>query len=150
MHDICISFCFFFFKQKTAYEMRISDWSSDVCSSDLTAQPEIRCFRLGFHPLGMAEQLQARGRQPHARRQAIGESGAHLLLQAGQPPYNCAVVQTQRTPRGSNAARAPNSHENPYVVPIRYRNLCTALMHFELYVRELDKCKVATQELKRG
>src|SRR3546814_1036094 len=27
---------FFFFKQKTAYEMRISDWSSDVCSSDLT------------------------------------------------------------------------------------------------------------------
>src|SRR3546814_8251121 len=29
---------FFFFKQKTAYEMRISDWSSDVCSSDLTFQ----------------------------------------------------------------------------------------------------------------
>src|SRR3546814_6498962 len=29
--------CFFFFKQKTAYEMRISDWSSDVCSSDLDA-----------------------------------------------------------------------------------------------------------------
>src|SRR3546814_14393588 len=28
-------YCFFFFKQKTAYEMRISDWSSDVCSSDL-------------------------------------------------------------------------------------------------------------------
>src|SRR3546814_5707433 len=27
----------FFFKQKTAYEMRISDWSSDVCSSDLTS-----------------------------------------------------------------------------------------------------------------
>src|SRR3546814_9916271 len=39
---MCVSrvvFCricfFFFFKQKTAYEMRISDWSSDVCSSDL-------------------------------------------------------------------------------------------------------------------
>src|SRR3546814_6231367 len=29
---------FFFFKQKTAYEMRISDWSSDVCSSDLIEQ----------------------------------------------------------------------------------------------------------------
>src|SRR3546814_4081769 len=29
------SYCFLFFKQKTAYEMRISDWSSDVCSSDL-------------------------------------------------------------------------------------------------------------------
>src|SRR3546814_3102908 len=32
-------FYIFFFKQKTAYEMRISDWSSDVCSSDLAAKP---------------------------------------------------------------------------------------------------------------
>src|SRR3546814_664068 len=32
-----LRFVFFFFKQKTAYEMRISDWSSDVCSSDLFA-----------------------------------------------------------------------------------------------------------------
>src|SRR3546814_4888219 len=35
---IACVFCVFFFKQKTAYEMRISDWSSDVCSSDLQAQ----------------------------------------------------------------------------------------------------------------
>src|SRR3546814_8863351 len=36
---VCVRlfFIFFFFKQKTAYEMRISDWSSDVCSSDLPA-----------------------------------------------------------------------------------------------------------------
>src|SRR3546814_8169598 len=33
---ILIMLCFFFFKQKTAYELRISDWSSDVCSSDLS------------------------------------------------------------------------------------------------------------------
>src|SRR3546814_4326065 len=33
---------FFFFKQKTAYEMRISDWSSDVCSSDLRDQQLLR------------------------------------------------------------------------------------------------------------
>src|SRR3546814_1320594 len=32
---VVCSLFFFFFKQKTAYEMRISDWSSDVCSSDL-------------------------------------------------------------------------------------------------------------------
>src|SRR3546814_6482453 len=32
---LCCRCVFFFFKQKTAYEMRISDWSSDVCSSDL-------------------------------------------------------------------------------------------------------------------
>src|SRR3546814_18325361 len=34
--SVCV--VFFFFKQKTAYEMRISDWSSDVCSSDLHQQ----------------------------------------------------------------------------------------------------------------
>src|SRR3546814_3917511 len=40
---LLLLFCFiFFFKQKTAYEMRISDWSSDVCSSDLFAAPVIR------------------------------------------------------------------------------------------------------------
>src|SRR3546814_8653723 len=37
----CVFF-FFFVKQKTAYEMRISDWSSDVCSSDLSDQPEFQ------------------------------------------------------------------------------------------------------------
>src|SRR3546814_1442965 len=38
-YRVCSVYCyvFFFFKQKTAYEMRISDWSSDVCSSDLDA-----------------------------------------------------------------------------------------------------------------
>src|SRR3546814_15269193 len=42
--------CVFFFKQKTAYEMRISDWSSDVCSSDLTPHPTSprRLCRQGF------------------------------------------------------------------------------------------------------
>src|SRR3546814_97550 len=34
--------CFFFFKQKTAYEMRISDWSSDVCSSVLLNYPDLK------------------------------------------------------------------------------------------------------------
>src|SRR3546814_972238 len=34
---------FFFFKQKTAYEMRISDWSSDVCSSDLLSRQILYC-----------------------------------------------------------------------------------------------------------
>src|SRR3546814_5924871 len=35
----------FFFKQKTAYEMRISDWSSDMCSSDLIDAPAVRPWR---------------------------------------------------------------------------------------------------------
>src|SRR3546814_6332905 len=41
-----MSVFFFFFKQKTAYEMRISDWSSDVCSSDLADAQEGRRFLL--------------------------------------------------------------------------------------------------------
>src|SRR3546814_5701347 len=40
-------FWFFFFKQKTAYEMRISDWSSDVCSSDLAVLTTAIGVRLG-------------------------------------------------------------------------------------------------------
>src|SRR3546814_6448756 len=39
---LAYSLCWFFFKQKTAYEMRISDWSSDVCSSDLIFRPPVR------------------------------------------------------------------------------------------------------------
>src|SRR3546814_17886351 len=40
-------YLFFFFKQKTAYEMRISDWSSDVCSSDLPVSPLV-CYEAIF------------------------------------------------------------------------------------------------------
>src|SRR3546814_8501849 len=42
---------FFFFKQKTAYEMRISDWSSDVCSSDLRLD---RGFAANIHAAAVA------------------------------------------------------------------------------------------------
>src|SRR3546814_2655169 len=42
---------FFFFKQKPAYEMRISDWSSDVCSSDLIARAE----ELGYDNVWLTE-----------------------------------------------------------------------------------------------
>src|SRR3546814_12536004 len=46
---MCMCVVFFFFKQKTAYEMRISDWSSDVCSSDLVGngQRVHRALELG-------------------------------------------------------------------------------------------------------
>src|SRR3546814_4125242 len=52
---------FFFFKQKTAYEMRISDWSSDVCSSDLPAPGSERAdIRIGS--------IQSRPRSPAQRQ----------------------------------------------------------------------------------
>src|SRR3546814_19926176 len=48
----------FFFKQKTAYEMRISDWSSDVCSSDLRRKPVWRSY-VGSCPALMALAISA-------------------------------------------------------------------------------------------
>src|SRR3546814_5496811 len=50
----------FFVKPKTAYELRISDWSSDVCSSDLVSDPHAGCMVLfradedGCQPFGTA------------------------------------------------------------------------------------------------
>src|SRR3546814_7193847 len=41
VNDCVCDVLFFFFKQKTAYEMRISDWSSDVCSSDLCREWQV-------------------------------------------------------------------------------------------------------------
>src|SRR3546814_9057245 len=43
---MCKSACFFLFTQKTAYEMRISDWISDVCSSDLTVRSSLAAYTL--------------------------------------------------------------------------------------------------------
>src|SRR3546814_2506282 len=56
-----VSSCVFFFKQKTAYDVRISDWSSDVCSSDLLV--EIADFGQLLEQLG----------QPFAGSQRHGE-----------------------------------------------------------------------------
>src|SRR3546814_11067959 len=48
---------FFFFKQKTAYEMRISDWSSDVCSSDLLGEALSEALPDGSRPAPPAVNL---------------------------------------------------------------------------------------------
>src|SRR3546814_11487428 len=58
---------FFFFKQKTAYEMRISDWSSDVCSSDLhrKSRPMPKAAAPGSRPSIPAPTASAQRRQTH-------------------------------------------------------------------------------------
>src|SRR3546814_4091465 len=55
--------CFFFFKQKTAYEMRISDWSSDVCSSDLVAHQ--RRFEVAALGQRFAVSIEASAKRAH-------------------------------------------------------------------------------------
>src|SRR3546814_18379289 len=68
---------FFFFKQKTAYEMRISDWSSDVCSSELRS-PEHSFLRPDRRAAaqGIAHLL------PPLQRHAFGQPARHLILHA--------------------------------------------------------------------
>src|SRR3546814_10117846 len=69
---------FFFFKQKTAYEMRISDWSSDVCSSDLLS---VRCREDGRRHRLFPQQrdgrfhVQARRAERFRARAGQGQSG---------------------------------------------------------------------------
>src|SRR3546814_7454330 len=69
--------CFFFFKQKTAYDMRISDWSSDVCSSDLVAVPN--GWSKGKQGLGIAGTDAARTTAIESRQDAISK----ILKQGG-------------------------------------------------------------------
>src|SRR3546814_1279206 len=65
---------FFFFKQKTAYEMRISDWSSDVCSSDLRRDQRRRCAaRARVRRLEQGSAPQARRGRGEGRRRGRSE-----------------------------------------------------------------------------
>src|SRR3546814_2564935 len=65
-----VSLLFFFFKQKTAYEMRISDWSSDVCSSDLCDRPEMMRDSM----LDGSDKQRRFGPEPGIER-ALGDAG---------------------------------------------------------------------------
>src|SRR3546814_2236225 len=84
----------FFFKQKTAYEMRISDWSSDVCSSDLfdgqlaSDQREERIDLLRGEDLGQGA---ARHRARQGGRGIVGPQP--LLLQIGRASCRERVCQ---------------------------------------------------------
>src|SRR3546814_9516200 len=84
----CVCLVFFFFKQKTAYEMRISDWSSDVCSSDLRV------------PAGL----------PGFRRRASDRSAAESRQRATRP--SSASDCDARTPAGIASGPADRSEEH--------------------------------------
>src|SRR3546814_5776963 len=72
--------CFFFFKQKTAYEMRISDWSSDVCSSDLDLDYHVRYPALPAP--GSMDQLMKLVERLHSR-----------LLDRTRPLWECYYIE---------------------------------------------------------
>src|SRR3546814_2521759 len=84
---------FFFFKQKTAYEMRISDWSSDVCSSDLLHLDELRCRQRAPELLAV-QRILARGliaglRRAHA---SPGDAVASTIA-AAEGPFQARDIE---------------------------------------------------------
>ena len=58
-NSLLVSVVFFFFKQKTAYEILTCDWSSDVCSSDLSSAQLLLCMRWGLQRGGAPKQRPA-------------------------------------------------------------------------------------------
>src|SRR3546814_15558159 len=107
----CICFCFF--KQKTAYEMRISDWSSDVCSSDLDLRERVVA--------AMASGLSARG--------AAAQFGVSVAS---------AVRWSQRHRRtGGVAPGKLGGHRKPVLLPERDRLLARAAAEPDLTLRGL-------------
>src|SRR3546814_5435048 len=116
-----------FFKQKTAYEMRISDWSSDVCSSDLHAQ-EIAGYAVQTHGFGRAQhggRRRAAADQRACRQRPeifrFGEGGPHfreacrnrvdLLALAGEAEQRGCVTPRQACRHAAQIVHAPRSPE---------------------------------------
>src|SRR3546814_10486867 len=78
----------FFFKQKTAYEMRISDWSSDVCSSDLGQEPRRCRSEIGYRARRRIDRVAVepchrRGQQAAETRDAARRPGNDVIVEPG-------------------------------------------------------------------
>src|SRR3546814_12429531 len=91
-----MSFTVFFFKQKTAYELRISDWSSDVCSSDLGVRDLQRRHR---DAVAVGQRLLGRSAPARRRREQAGgltgeaAAGAFAVAEPAQELVEILVVE---------------------------------------------------------
>src|SRR3546814_4777394 len=92
----CLFLLFFFFKQKTAYEMLISDWSSDVCSFDLS---HAVLMRAGSAARSSASRFNAvRGlRLPFERRRSATSASAASIVNDSTPPDRRCLPPTCTT-----------------------------------------------------
>src|SRR3546814_4379866 len=109
---------FFFFKQKTAYEMRISDWSSDVCSSDLETSAWSRLSKVWtvWYATRRIPRRSARSRNPGSTCSACGQTLDPLRPLAA---LTMPVAGEYRRPRPSPYRFRPRKHDGlrPYLSP---------------------------------
>src|SRR3546814_16595117 len=103
--------CFFFFKQKTAYEMRISDWSSDVCSSDLALLSRRALLLAAVERDAAAAAPLAAGFRP--RRRQLGRRLADIAPNRAQAK-DISVLMEQARPAG-DLTQAP-SHQSSLTI----------------------------------
>src|SRR3546814_556974 len=92
---------FFFFKQKTAYEMRISDWSSDVCSSDLPFDGFWKVQRIVFEGWsGSMRPHTSVAWQPTLSHDGGQSSGASRMTSRLSPSGGIRAIRSAATPAG--------------------------------------------------
>src|SRR3546814_2020765 len=94
MSSTPVVYLFFFFKQKTAYELRISDWSSDVCSSDLSTNPASRESLMRALGWWSQPSLRPLERRAAARRPSdLRQAAVHRELAGG---HEAAVIRREK------------------------------------------------------
>src|SRR3546814_1149084 len=105
-------FYVFFFKQKTAYEMRISDWSSDVCSSDLLPPRKLSSGRSTQGTLHGAAPApnQVHDQRHHQQHQEYEEKD---LRDAGGSGSNSAEAEDTGDDRHDEEHKSPVKHGRP-------------------------------------
>src|SRR3546814_3180476 len=111
---VCCIF-FFFFKQKTAYEMRISDWSSDVCSSDLATLADgrvagVAVTRAEARLRGTDLATAPRGRLSLDAETRYGPAGAAAQFALAEPGILALHDLTARFVEDRKSTRLNSSH----------------------------------------
>src|SRR3546814_1305170 len=110
-----VLFLFFFFKQKTAYEMRISDWSSDVCSSDLPQDLILVNEQDEVTGHGEKMDVHRKGLLHRAFSVLIADDAGRLLLQKRAPEkYHSAGLRSEERRVGKECVSTCRSRWSPY------------------------------------
>src|SRR3546814_14637106 len=117
---MCV-FGFFFFKQKTAYEMRISDWSSDVCSSYLVGPTVTKASLLQAVLPSMPDAAQAAANWQGIDLQLLFECCVDLGFEAADTAGNALETDGWLNAHGTKSIRldTANYHMPPRLVELR-------------------------------